>query len=120
MVSKGASSAAGGGAPGAVGIVSAARAAELAVEARRAEGAVRQARLEKKDAEGRVKELETRGKHLQVRTEAFGAFFGRWWASGCWGGGGWVLVGLGWVESAWVGVGVKKYLLLLFLLLFLH
>ncbi|CAN0095057.1 unnamed protein product, partial [Laminaria digitata] len=62
----GASSAAGGGVSGGVGIVSAARAEELAAEARRAEGVVRTARLEKKEAEGKVKKLEARGKHLQT------------------------------------------------------
>ena len=79
----------GGGAAGGVGVVSAARAEELAADARKAEGAVRAARLEKKEAEGKVKKLEARGKHLQVRT-VFRGVLVDWKRGSGWGWeGGW-------------------------------
>lgn len=51
---------------GAAGIVSAARAEELAGEARRAEEGVRAARGRKREAEADVKRLHHRGKQLEV------------------------------------------------------
>ncbi|CAM9576403.1 unnamed protein product [Ectocarpus sp. 12 AP-2014] len=66
IIGRAGGSAASGAGSGGAGIVSAARAEELAVEARRAEDAVKAARLKKKDAEECLKKLHARSKQLQT------------------------------------------------------